>query len=137
MEYSKAFSVESITWWKNELRDLKKKETNAQFFAEKLSAKRLLAYISLMSYSYVNATISQENWKASAQYLQIYGIADPENPDYYYFLTCYLANTGYSQEAIMTLKKSLELGFSDHFKLVNDPLLDKLRALPEFGELIK
>jgi len=137
MEYSKAFSIESINWWKYELNNLKKKEATAKFYVEQLSAKRLLAYISLMSYSYVNATISQENWKAAAQYLQIYGIVDPDNPDYYYFLTCYLANTGNSQEAIMTLRKSLKLGFNDHFKLVNDPLLDKLRALPDFGDLIK
>lgn len=136
-EYSKAFSLKPLNWWKNEIKNLHKTEANAKYYVEKLSAKRLLAFISLMSYSYVNATISQENWRASALYLQIYGIADPDNPDYYYFLSCYLANNGYAQEALMTLKKSLKLGFSDRFKLVNDPLLDKLRALPEFGELIK
>jgi predicted Zn-dependent protease len=90
-----------------------------------------------MSYSYVNATISQENWKAAAQYLQIYGTADPDNPDYWYFLSCYLANTGYAQQALKSLKKSLSLGFTDRFKLVNDPLLNKIRALPDFGEIIK
>jgi hypothetical protein len=136
-EYSKAFSVKSLNWWVNELNYLKKTEANAKFNIEKLSAKRLLAFISLMSYSYVNATISQENWKSAAQYLQIYGTADPDNPDYWYFLSCYLANTGYTQQALTSLKKSLSLGFTDRFKLVNDPLLDKLRALPDFGEIIK
>lgn len=136
-EYSKAISFKPLNWWKNEIKYLHKTEATAKYYVEKLLAKRLLAFISLMSYSYVNAAISQENWKASAQYLQIYGAADPDNPDYYYFLSCYLANNGYAQEAFTTLKKSLSLGFNDRFKLVNDPQLDKLRALPEFGELIK
>jgi hypothetical protein len=109
----------------------------SKFNAERLSAKRLLAFISLMSYSYVNAAISRENWKASAQFLQIYGTADPDNPDYYYFLSCYQANTGNLQQALLSLKKSLSLGFNDKFKLVNDPLLDKLRSMPEFGNLIR
>jgi hypothetical protein len=136
-EYSKALSSNSIAWWKKELNSLRKTESNSKYNIERLSAKRLLAFISLMSYSYVNATISQENWKASIPFLQIYGTADPDNPDYYYFLSCYLANTGYTQQALVALKKSLSLGFNDKFKLVNDPLLDKLRASPEFGELIK
>jgi hypothetical protein len=137
VEYSKAFSVKSLNWWVKELDNLKKTEAKANLKIEKLSANRLFAFISLMSYSYVNAAINQENWKAAAQYLRIYGTADPDNPDYYYFLSCYLANTGSARQALVTLKKSLSLGFGDRFKLVNDPLLDKLRTLPEFGEIIK
>jgi hypothetical protein len=64
-------------------------------------------------------------------------MADPDNPDYFYFSACYLANSGNIPKAFDNLKKAISFGFSDRTKLENDPLIANLRSLDGFSELLK
>jgi hypothetical protein len=135
-EYSKAYTTRGLNWWTAEISKLNTRANKASKSSEKQSAKRLLAYVSLMSFSYVNTALNQQNWEAASVFVQIYGMADPENPDCHYFTACLYANTGKEQKAIDELKKSIALGFGDRNKLENDPLLGKLREQRGFEKLL-
>jgi hypothetical protein len=136
-DYSSTFSVKTLEWWKKELTNLNNTVEKGTTLISRNSAKRLLSFISIMSYSYVNAALSRQNWKAAGYFLSIYKMADPDNPDYYYFLSCYYSNTGQFRKAVESLRTAMSKGFSDRYKLINDPLLDKVRALPEFATMIQ
>ena len=121
--YGNAIREQSLGWWMDEIQKLNKIKLKNTESPQSQSAYRLLAYISLMSYSYVNSAIQQHDWASSEHFLKIYGLADPENPDYHYFNACYLAQTGKNKEAYHSLQLAVKFGFSDKSKLEHDPLL--------------
>jgi hypothetical protein len=135
--FVQAYTTKQIDWWKKEIKDLHNITDNKKDAIEERSARRLLAFICLMSYSYVNSALSQQNFISSGHFLQIYGMADPENPDYLYFSACFFSNTGNVPMAFEYLKKAISFGFGDKAKLENDPLLANLRSQSEFAELLK
>ena len=63
-------------------------------------------------------------------------VKDERDPEDQYNKACILAQTGHSEEAITTLRRSLECGFSNFYHIAWDPDLDSLRELPEFVALI-
>jgi len=88
--------------------------------------KRLLAYVSLLSYSYTQAAIRQGNWTAVQYVLNIYGMADPENPDYPYLMACLYTHQHKLPQALDELKTACNRGLSID-KALNDPLLNELK----------
>ena len=73
-EFSKSYTTQSNDWWTKEINKLKSDSKIAKDALERQSCRRLLAFISLMSYSYVNSAIAQQNWDAASHFLLIYGI---------------------------------------------------------------
>jgi tetratricopeptide (TPR) repeat protein len=63
-------------------------------------------------------------------------VKDERDPEDQYNRACILAQTGHHEEAISTLRRSLECGFSNFYHIAWDPDLDSLRELPEFVALI-
>ena len=60
---------------------------------------------------------------------------DPANPIMWYNLACSLALVDHPTEALDTLEKAIDLGFSDARLMSQDPDLDSLRNLPRFHAL--
>jgi hypothetical protein len=135
--YGNAIREQSLGWWMDEIQKLNKIKFRNTESPESQSAYRLLAYISLLSYSYVNSAIQQHDWASSEHFLKIYGLADPENPDYLYFNACYLAQTGKNKEAYQSLQNAIKYGFNDKVKLERDPLLEGLKKDFDFAMLFK
>lgn len=54
-----------------------------------------------------------------------------------YNLACSLAQTAALQEAILQLRRALELGYHDFDHLDSDPDIDPLRAAPEYQQLVR
>jgi len=136
-ELVSSFGLKSEAWWNSEIKQLNdavKTSTNV----EKVNvSKRLLGYISLSCYGYVNGALHYKDWKTVAYFASIYRQVDPENPDCWYAIACLQANTEKPNEAISSLKNALKFGFSDYSKLKNDPLLNRLRGLDEFINLVR
>lgn len=59
---------------------------------------------------------------------------DPENS---YYQGSLLAYAGKKDAAVHMLRMAIEQNYCSYSALENDPLLDKLRATPEFAELLK
>ena len=62
---------------------------------------------------------------------------DPDQQLAYYNLACAEALAGRSNDALRSLRRAIETGFSDPDHLANDPDLTSLRTLPEFRALIE
>lgn len=132
-EFMESFGSKPQTWW-----DVQIKQLNAEKEGVNQDvSKRLLGFISLSCYSYVNRALQNHNWEASKYFTSIYCQVDPENPDGWYALACLQANIGKPNVAIESLKKSIKFGFSDFSKMNSDPLLAKLSTLPDFAALTK
>lgn len=134
-EYINKFPNQDINYWRTEIAKLEK-DTNSENLKLSLANKRLVAFIGLISYSYVNSAINQKNIPASDYFLQIYEMVGKENPDYYYFNACNLAMKSKNDEAIKSLENAIEFGFSDFEKMKNDPVLSSLKSDASFLKII-
>ena len=76
--YAQAIAIKDIQWWKTEIKELNKKADNT---TNGLVYKRLINYLSLVCYMYVDKSIKTNNKQQALHFLQIYKIIDPENPD--------------------------------------------------------
>jgi hypothetical protein len=135
--YMKKYTTESLNWWKLETQQLNNRVKSSSSSIEMHSSNRSLAFISLMSFSYVNSALSQRNWEAAEHYLNIYGYADSENPDYLYFSACLYANIGKQAKAIEYLSKALASKNISIEKAKNDILLANIRETKQFNELVE
>ncbi len=61
----------------------------------------------------------------------------PEDAVIRYNLTCTLARLDRLKEALTSLNKAIELGYSDFDHIESDPDLEALRDLPEYLAIIK
>jgi hypothetical protein len=131
-EFIAAFEMKQNDWWKKEIDKLNITTDNIKGNA----SKRLLGFISLNCYGYVNGALQYKNWKAAEHFIYIYHLADPENPDCWYANACLLANTEKLDEAIASLNKAVEFGFANYTKLKADPLLNNLHKRLGFEKLV-
>ncbi len=132
-EFTSAFGLKSEAWWNTEIKQLNDEKIGLKGDV----AKRLLGYISLSCYGYVNGALYYQDWKAAKNFTSIYLKVDPEIPESWYALACLQANTGKPDDAIESLKKAIKFGFSDFSKIQNDQLLRTLHGLSEFDRITK
>lgn len=132
-EFIESFGSKPQDWWNSQIKILNEEKSGLK---EDVS-KRLLGFVSLSCYGYVNRALQSHNWEAANYFTSIYSQVDPENPDSWYALACLQANTNKTKDAIASLKKAIGFGYSDFTKMKTEPLLVNLRELPEFAELFK
>ncbi len=70
------------------------------------------------------------------KYLSIYKKANPNNPDYYFFNACVLANKNMEKEALESLNKAVEFGYFDTSKLKAEKYFGKINKLTEFESIV-
>ncbi|NOU16772.1 MAG: hypothetical protein HOO91_04360 [Bacteroidales bacterium] len=136
-EFVSSFGTKPAGWWKNEIRLLNDAVKASSRSLKVDMSKRLLGYISLSCYSYVNRVLNMQDWKAADYFTSIYLQVDPENPDSWYAFACLQANTSKPKGAIESLRNAIKFGFSDFSKLHNDPLLKNLHNIAEFNSLTR
>ena len=132
INYLQCFEMKDESWWKDEIVRMRNVTAGDQ---EKMY-KRLLGYLSLASYSYSNNAIKQNNFSAAQQFLSIYKLSDPENPEQPFLSACLYARKGDSKKAIAFLKEAIHMGLNDKAKIEKEESFDQLKADPEFNELI-
>lgn len=132
-EFASSFGSKPETWWNNKIKKLNIQKAGLKGNV----SKRLLGYISLNCYGYVNGAFRYQDWKAVKYFTSIYIQVDPENPDSWYALARLQANTGQLVDAIESLRNSIKFGFSDFARIKSDPLLINVRGMEGYGELVK
>ena len=85
MEYQKAFTEKDTSWWRNEANVLRTRLAMSSDGLKKARHERVLAYLSIMAYTYTNQSIQAGHREAARHFVDIYGIIDPQNPDYLKF----------------------------------------------------
>ena len=126
-EEQKRYSIlsESLTskdsiWWKNQINFIENKSTNSTNTIESQSYTRTLAYMGILMYSRLNATIAgRGQYALIPTYLSIYERIEPDNPDLYFFKAVYAYTQSNDADALLFLQKAKDLGFN------NLPLMNK------------
>ncbi len=130
--YMQCFEDKDLNWWKAEVARMHSLEKGEQ----EMMYQRLLAYLSLASYSYSNKAIRQNNFSAAQRYLDIYQIADPENSEQRFLLACLLARQGDQGKAIAALQEAVQLGLKDKSKIQNEESFNSIRTNPDYNKLL-
>jgi len=136
-EFVSSFSIKPEAWWNGEIAKLTETSKSVKSNLKSDVSMRLMGFISLNCYGYVNSALHYQDWKTAKYFASIYQKVDPENPDCWYALACIQANTGKPNDALASVKNALKFGYTDYSKLKNDPLLIRLRGLDEFNAIIK
>lgn len=129
------FGRKDINWWKTYYRELKNEARQADLDKAN-SAKRILSYVSMVSYIHAENALKQNNAEYLNYALRIYNIVDPENPDTHFFNACYAALTGQNDKALVELQKAIDLGFSNKGQLINPVYLENLQEDGRFWNLV-
>lgn len=106
-------------------------------FQEVLMNKRLLNYLSLVSYMYATNALRSNNTAAADKYLMIYQTVDPENPEVYYLKAVRLSLLNSHNEALKALAKAAEHGFNEPYKMAKDKHFSAIRQRPKFNKILK
>lgn len=129
-------SVESrdLEWWKTEVENFKTSIASKDELVS-LTSQRLMAYLSMMSYSLADNEILSNNADAALKRLQIYEMVDPDNTDVYLMFARYYLMTGNKEQMVESYKKAVEKGFTDNAQYASDPTWKMLFAQPEIKAL--
>ena len=122
-EYGKKIQEKDMAWWVIEvkrLNDENKASKDAEHVGEN---KRLLAYLSLVSFMNANAALNQNALVQAEQFLALYRLVDPSNSEWAYLLACLRMRQNDTSHALAALDESVKLGFND---------VDRARSQREF-----
>jgi len=132
-KYSQAFQSQSINWWKKEILRINKQiKTNKH---QSLIYKRLLNYLSLISYMYSEQTIKSNDFLNAEKFLQIYELVDPTNSEVYYLKAIFHIKQGNKQKAIESLYQAINNGFEDLDRLNQEYDFISIKQTDEFRKI--
>ncbi|MEI6435905.1 MAG: hypothetical protein WCP32_13745 [Bacteroidota bacterium] len=102
-----------------------------------LKDQRLLAFLRLLAYMNATSVLTSKNEDAAAKIIDIYEIADPENPEANYLHAVLLARKPATGEALGQLGKAIEKGFSDKLRMTEQPEFASMKDIPQFYDLLQ
>lgn len=84
-EYGRAITEKDTAWWRKEINGLNKHLSANEKPEWKALYNRIFGYMSILAYTYSNRSLQNGDLSAARHFVSIYGIIDPENPDYLRF----------------------------------------------------
>ena len=108
--YAQAMQSKDITWWNNEIDNLKK---SADVKSDKLWSaynSRMLGFLGIMCYSYSGKAV-KANAVETPKFLSIYKAVEPDNTEAYFLSAVYAANNSNMELASQELKLALQNRF--------------------------
>jgi predicted DNA-binding protein YlxM (UPF0122 family) len=118
--YIKAMTEESLTWWKTEFKALND-STQASKKGDMIDMMfRAKAYIGMVCFSFTSSAAKKKDIPQLEKMLSIYEMAEPKNPDVFYYkaYSSFLKNE--KDSVFGNMKKAYELGFEDSVRLQSD-----------------
>jgi dienelactone hydrolase len=136
-QYYQYFAQKDTIWWKNEISVFKKSIAEEKDIDYKHLYKRLLNYLSMISFMQSNNSLSSGDLVNAEKYLKIYSLVDGDNTDMMYFYVCFYALKNKTDLALNYLDKAVKEGFADFEKLKTDPMLENLQSNQKFIEYLQ
>lgn len=133
----RAMEVKESPWWKNEVKMITTNASHASSRNEQMLNRRLLSYLSLISYLYADRALKENDMEAAAKFLQIYEASDPDNPEVYFMKAEYFASGGKPANVLPTLKLAIEKGFNEPKRIKNSKHFHPFYNKKAFQALIK
>jgi predicted esterase len=113
--FMQKFQQPDINYWNKEIKDV---QMNAMAnTANGAMYQRLQAYLSLAFYSFSNQLINQNQDDGAKYFVELYKMADPANPEAWYFSAILDARENNAGATESDLNKSVANGFNDKERL--------------------
>ncbi|HEV7230690.1 MAG TPA: hypothetical protein VGO45_05140, partial [Bacteroidia bacterium] len=125
--YGKKIQEKDMAWWVTEVNRIEAENKSSKDREHVDENKRLLAYLSLVSFMNANAALNQNAHIQAEQFLALYRLVDPSNSEWAYLLACLRMRQNDIPHALEALGESVKLGFND---------VDRARAQKEFQPLL-
>ena len=109
--YYNAFVKNDTIWWKNEISKLNEPSSSNDIHYIHMK-KRILNFISMISYMFTSQAIENNDLNAVNKYLIIYELTDENNPDYLFFKAVYYDRIKNIQASRLYLEKAIKEGFN-------------------------
>jgi hypothetical protein len=118
--YVKAIKDESLVWWTNELKALND-SIRSNHKSDLIDMMfRTKAYIGMICFSYTSDAAKKKDIPTLEKQLAIYQMAEPQNPDVYYYKSIYYLLKNQKDSVFSNIKKAYSLGFEDSVRLRSD-----------------
>jgi hypothetical protein len=136
-ELSKQFATQNVQWWTNKIAELNKNIKTARPQQVSLMYRRVLSYLGLICYLYTDHALTSGDLANAENYLEIFKMADPKNPDVPYLTAIYFAKKGNNKMAIASLKGAAQMGYNDIGKLRTEAAFNSLHEDTAFFDIEK
>lgn len=131
-KYIKAMTSQSKSRWKKEINELIRLSKNAKTQEERLMSKRLMNYLSLISFFSSKNALKQKQTGAADKFLMIYEMVDPDNPEVYYLRASYFIQLKKPDFALAQLQKAADKGFKEPERIIKAQTFKVLQNRKEF-----
>ncbi len=118
--YYNALTTKEPEWWKHEIGELNRLIDNSTERYTKYTYIRIKAYLGIVCYTIEKNLLQTGDLDKAAKILAIYRLAEPENPDMFYFSAVYSYKRGNTAEAEKLLKQAVNRGYSDTLQIHHD-----------------
>jgi hypothetical protein len=134
--YVDAMGTRSEEWWRVEVQRLNASPGKNVALAERTMYKRVLSYLSLAAYMKVNGELKAGDREKAGHFIRLYALVDPTNAEAPYLAAGWFMAQGKDGEALKSLTKAVDLGFSDLKRIGSDPAFTHLKGKPDYDKLI-
>ncbi len=95
--YLKALETNDVTWWKNELVKVDGQIRTAKDPLTQDAYRRIKGFWGIACYSMCNKAVASGDFKSLRQYVSVYRILEPQNPDMLHFSELLVQGTGQAE----------------------------------------
>ncbi len=135
-QYIQALTTQSKSRWKKEINELIRLSENAETEGERLMSKRLMNYLSLISFFSAKNALRQKQEGAADKFLMIYEMVDPGNPEVYYLKGSYYMMMKNYDAAVAQLQKAANKGFKEPERLMQSKTFKPVSNREEFRKIV-
>ena len=132
--YKMMLENQNLTIWKTRIAQIRKNSFQKNKIGQ--MNQRLLGYASLVCYSLSNRNLVAKNYPLAEIMVNSYKIADPENPEVYFFKAILSGAKSDSLNTYLNLNKSIELGFIDKKRITIQSEFNFLKDDPVFNKIL-
>lgn len=135
--YGKDFQTQSPEYLISEINKLYNGFKNDKNQEEKWMDRRLLSFISIMSFLKTSQLLNSNHLDDAATYLRVFKACDPKNPDGPYLAADYYVLMGQKDKAVAALNEAMKLGFDDLANFSTDPKMNSLKSDPGYERIYR
>ena len=115
--YMQNFNSQNAAWWSNEINALNDRILHEKDSLNRQMFSRVKGFLGIVCYSYSGRAIHSGDYSTAEKCLAVYQLAEPLNPDCYYYKALLFDRQNKGKEAVENLLQAVKLGFSDQSKM--------------------
>jgi hypothetical protein len=120
-KFMDALFTKDEAWWKNRIDRMNQSPMQGVNPEDTLMNARLKAFLSIICYANAKEAIRQRNREVAKSIINVYEMADPENPEPNYMRAVILLQRYDTAAAVAQLEKAVNKGFSDKIRMIQQP----------------